>query len=71
MRDPAVSKASHPAESANLFRRAAGSVSKMFLLEHSHEKPTPFEQLMHYTSDHENMTLNDLRVEWTAELPGR
>jgi hypothetical protein len=43
----------------------------MFLLEHSHEKPTPFEQLMHYTSDHENMTLNDLRVEWTAELPVR
>jgi len=66
-----VSKASHPAESANLFRRAAGSVSNMFLLEHSHEKPTPFEMLMHHTSDHENMALNDLRVEWTAELSVR
>jgi hypothetical protein len=43
----------------------------MFLLEHSHEKPTPFEMLMHHTSDHENMALNDLRVEWTAELSVR
>mmetsp|Transcript_67172 Transcript_67172/g.160578 ORF Transcript_67172/g.160578 Transcript_67172/m.160578 type:complete len:565 (-) Transcript_67172:102-1796(-) len=58
----------------NLNAEEMRNLQHLILLEHKEQRPTPFEMLMHHTTDKSKLPTSDKlesRVEWTAEIPIR